>query len=98
MNDLFAGITIESDEEFNEFFSRISIREAAFEAVWDGIIEEADDAEIVKYFSAVMTRFGNDISFYNALVDELFTGDIRSRKEGEPQPTRDLRELSFVPF
>ena len=98
MNDLFGGTTIETDEEFNQFFSRISIREAAFEAVWDGIIEETDEAEIVQYLSVTMTHFGNDISFYNALIDELYTGAIRSRKEGEPQPTRDLRGLEFVLF
>ena len=98
INEMMNGTVIETDEEFNQFFSRIAVREAAFNAVWDGIIEEKDDAEIVQYLSVTMTYHNNDIAFYNALISELYTGSIRSRKEGEPQPTRDLRGFEFVLF
>ena len=92
------GTVIETDEEFKQFFGRISIREAAFNAIWDGIIEETDMSEISRYFTNTMTWFNNDKAFYDALISELYTGSIRTAKEGEPQPTRDLRELPFVPF
>ena len=92
------GTIIKTDAEFNEFFARIAVREAAFEAVWDGIVEETDISEISLYLTNVMTWHGNDEAFYNALISELYTGAIRSRKEGEPQPTRDLRWLPYVPF
>ena len=98
MNDLFGGYTIDTPEEMAAFMHKIQVREAAFNAVYDGIIDETDDAEIVQYLSVTMTYHNNDISFYNELIGELFTGSIRSAKQGEPQPTRDLRGLEFVLF
>ena len=89
---------IETNEEFNEFFGRIEVREAAFNAIWDGLIEETDRTEISGYFSVIMTWHNNDEGFYNALISELYTGSIRTAKEGEPQPTRDLRWLPYVPY
>ena len=92
------SITLETPEELNEFFGRVNIREAAYEAITDGIIEETDRNEIQKYFTNVMTWHGDSVYFYQALISELFTGAIRSRKEGEPQPTIDLRDLEYIPY
>ena len=92
------GTILKTDADFEAHFARIEIREAAFNAIWDGLIEETDRDELIKYFSVTLSWFGNSEVFYNALIEELRTGDIRSRKEGEPQPTRDLRYLPFVPY
>ena len=92
------SFTIDNTEEFNAFMGKIEIREAAFNAVWDGIIEETDRTEIQRYLSVTLSWFDNSEAFYDALISELYTGAIRSRKEGEPQPTRDLRWLPFVPY
>ena len=92
------SITLETPEEFNEFFGRINVREAAFEAIMDGIVEETDRNEIQKYLTNVLTWHGNNVDFYNALISELNTGAIRSRKEGEPQPTIDLTDLEYIPY
>ena len=92
------SITLKTDEDFNEFYGRINIREAAYEAVMDGIIEETDRNEMQKYFTNVMTWHGNSPYFYKSLISELKTGAIRERKEGEPQPTVDLTDLEYIPY
>lgn len=92
------SITLETPEQLNEFFGRVNIREAAFEAVADGIMQETDRNEIQKYFTSVMTWHGDSPYFYKALVSELFTGAIRERKLGEEQPTIDLRDLEYIPY
>ena len=89
---------LKTDADFAAWGFRISVREAAFNAIWDGIVEETDRTEISRYLSVIMTWHNNDEAFYDALISELCTGDIRSAKEGEPQPTRDLRYLPFVPY
>ena len=86
------------NEEFDAFYARIEVREEVFNAVYDGIIEETDRTEIQRYLSVAMSWFGDSEEFYDAFISELRTGAIRSRKEGEPQPTRDLRWLPFVPY